>query len=191
MMTVANNQTTMYLNKQKIGEIIRAQSSKLNKLVEVNVMDEHETVFICVLNGAVPFYMEMVNRLDIKGAVIQNFIKITSYKNNEQSEEIAIHLLDNLDLKDRRVVVFEDFIDTGRTLSHLLNQLKEKGCESIHLFSLLSKVDLRTLVEKYEKQVEMFHIGHFVEEHKGYLVGFGLDDNGRYRELDYIKEIKN
>ena len=137
-----------------------------------------EITLICILKGSVFFTVELAK--NIKGDVRLEFIRVSSYgEGTESTGEIKM----KLDLKDsiqgKDVIVIEDIIDTGRTLSYLIEYLKMKKPNSVKLCALLDKPSRRVV-----KEVKVDYTGFKIPDK--FVVGFGLDWDEKYRNLPYI-----
>lgn len=162
---------------------------KLNKRVNEiakQIEDEYkgkEIIFICILKGSVFFTVDLAKR--INGDVKLEFIRVSSYnEGTESSGEIKM----KLDLKDiiqgKDVIVIEDIIDTGRTLSYLIKYLKMKKPNSLKLCALLDKPERRI-----KKDVKVDYTGFQIPDE--FVVGYGLDVAEKYRNLPYIGYIES
>lgn len=142
-----------------------------------------EIIFICILKGSVFFTVDLAKR--INGDVKLEFIRVSSYnEGTESSGEIKM----KLDLKDsiqgKDVIVIEDIIDTGRTLSYLIKYLKMKNPNSLKLCALLDKPERRI-----KKDVKVDYTGFQIPDE--FVVGYGLDVAEKYRNLPYIGYIES
>lgn len=142
-----------------------------------------EIIFICILKGSVFFTVDLAKR--INGDVKLEFIRVSSYnEGTESSGEIKM----KLDLKDsiqgKDVIVIEDIIDTGRTLSYLIKYLKMKNPNSLKLCALLDKPERRV-----KKDVKVDYTGFQIPDE--FVVGYGLDVAEKYRNLPYIGYIES
>ncbi|MDO5556231.1 MAG: hypoxanthine phosphoribosyltransferase [Clostridia bacterium] len=140
-----------------------------------------EITLICILKGSVFFTVELAKK--INGDVRLEFIRVSSYGEGTQSTgEIKM----KLDLKDsirgKNIIVVEDIIDTGRTLSYLIEYLKMKKPSSLKLCALLDKPERRI------KKVDVDYTGFQIPDK--FVVGYGLDWNEKYRNLPYIAYIE-
>ena len=138
---------------------------------------------ICILKGSAPFMCELAKRIDC--TVSFDFMSVSSYGASMVSSgnvEIKKDLDEPLDGKD--VIVIEDIIDTGRTLSALLKMLSQRNAASIKLCTLLDKPDRRIA-----KDVKVDYVGFVIPDE--FVVGYGLDYDQRYRNLPYIGIVKN
>ena len=163
----------LFSNKEII-EKIKQQAQILN-----SIYDNNKTlIMICILKGAVMFYSELVKHL--KMPVQMEFISLSSYGSYTKSTgEIKTINLTLPDLKDKNVLIVEDIRDTGLTLEFLTKYIK-KNCEvkDLKLITLFNKKCAR----KYNIEPDFYC---FDIDDK-FIVGFGLDYCGLYRNLDYI-----
>ncbi len=134
---------------------------------------------VCVLKGAFIFLADLVRALP--GDVTMDFIAVSSYGGTTSSGEVR--LLKDLDqgLQGRAVLIVEDIVDTGLTLSYLQEILRARAPRSLRTVCLLSKPS-RRLVE-----VPVEYVGFTIEDR--FVVGYGLDHDGRYRHLPHIAVI--
>ena len=136
-----------------------------------------ELTLICILKGSVFFTVDLAKR--INGDVRLEFIRVSSYgEGTESTGEIKM----KLDLKDsiqgKDIIVVEDIIDTGRTLSYLRDYLKEKNPASLRICTLLDKKERR------EFDIEPDYTAFNIPDK--FVVGYGLDDRENYRNLPYV-----
>ena len=142
-----------------------------------------DLVLVSVLKGSCVFLADLMRAIDLRLTI--DFMSVSSYKDGSQSTgdvEILKDLSNSIRGKD--VLVVEDIIDTGLTLSRLLDILGSRGANSIKLASFLDKPEPRIKTE-----LSIDYIG-FVVPNK-FVVGYGLDAAGRYRNLPFIAVVKN
>jgi hypoxanthine phosphoribosyltransferase len=140
-----------------------------------------QVVAICILKGSFIFFSDVIRHLDIP--VTCEFLACSSYGNKMVSSgEVKITLDINEPLEGKHVIIFEDIVDSGLTLSYLVDMLKARKPASLKSCSLLLKPDAL----KTEVQVDYlgFKIG------KEFVVGYGLDYAGKLRGLPYIGFIE-
>ena len=136
---------------------------------------------ICVLKGGVFFTCELAKRISIP--VSMDFMSVSSYGAGTKSSGV-VKLVKDLDepLKDRHVIVIEDIVDSGRTLSYLLDMLRSRGAADVRLCTLLDKPDRRVV------DVKVDYTGFEIPDE--FVVGYGLDYDQKYRNLPYIGMVK-
>ncbi|MEE1314797.1 MAG: hypoxanthine phosphoribosyltransferase [Faecalimonas sp.] len=132
---------------------------------------------VCILKGSVFFTCELAKRICVP--VSLDFMSVSSYGDGTASSGI-VRIVKDLDesLEGKHVIVIEDIIDSGRTLSYLLEVLEKRNPKSMKLCTLLDKPDRRV------KQVKVDYTGFEIPDE--FVVGYGLDYAQKYRNLPYI-----
>ncbi len=136
---------------------------------------------ICILKGSAFFACELAKRLTIPVTI--DFMSVSSYGSGTSSSGI-IRLVKDLDepIEGRDVLIIEDIIDSGRTLSHLVELLSTRNPASLKLC---------TLLDKPERRVVPMHVDYTCFEIPDkFVVGYGLDFDQRYRNLPYIGVVE-
>ena len=142
---------------------------------------EGKTIHIIgVLKGSVFFMCELAKRLTVP--VTMDFMSVSSYGNDTKSSGV-VKMIKDLDesIEGRDVVLIEDIMDSGRTLSYLINILKERKPASFKVVTLLDKPDRRVV------DLEPDFTGFAIPDR--FVVGYGLDCAQKYRNLPYIGVI--
>lgn len=136
---------------------------------------------ICVLKGGVFFTCELAKRITIP--VTLDFMSVSSYGNESESSGV-VKIVKDLDepLEGKEVLVVEDIIDSGRTLSYLMEILKSRGPKSLTICTLLDKPERR------EIQVDVSYTCFTIPDE--FVVGYGLDYAQKYRTLPYIGVVQ-
>ncbi len=136
---------------------------------------------ICVLKGGVFFMTELSKHLTVPCSL--DFMSVSSYGNATKSSG-KIEILKDLDepIKGREVLVVEDIIDSGRTLAHLFEMLKERAPKSLKLCTLLDKPECRVA------DIHVDYTGFQVPD--VFVVGYGLDYQQKYRNLPFIGVVE-
>lgn len=136
-----------------------------------------EVHLVGVLKGSVFFMCELAKRISLP--VTMDFMSVSSYGDGTESTG-RVKIVKDLDepLAGKDVIVIEDILDTGRTLSHLLNLLQGREPKSLKLCTLLDKPDRRVC------DVNVDYIGFQIPDE--FVVGYGLDYAQKYRNLPYI-----
>lgn len=132
---------------------------------------------VCVLKGGSYFMCELSKRITIP--VSLDFMSVSSYGNETKSSGV-VKIVKDLDepLTDKEVIVIEDIVDSGRTLSYLIQMLKKRGPKTLALCTLLDKPERRVV------EVDVDYTGFQIPDE--FVVGYGLDYEQRYRNLPYI-----
>lgn len=141
-----------------------------------------EIHMICVLKGGVFFMCELAKRITVP--VTLDFMSVSSYGDDTKSSGV-VRIVKDLDesLAGKEVLIVEDIIDSGRTLSYLIEVLKQRGPKSIHLCTLLDKPERRV-----KKQVQVKYTCFTIPDE--FVVGYGLDYDQKYRNLPYIGVVE-
>jgi hypoxanthine phosphoribosyltransferase len=136
-----------------------------------------------VLKGSCVFLADLMRKVELPLSI--DFMAISSYKDGMQSSG-DVEILKDLSnpIRGKDVIVVEDIVDTGLTLSRLLEILGSRGANSIKLASFLDKPEPRI-----KKELKIDYTG-FVVPNK-FVVGYGLDAAGRYRNLPFIAVVRN
>lgn len=144
---------------------------------------DKELVLVSVLKGSCIFLADLMRSIDLKLTI--DFMAVSSYKDGTRSTG-DVEILKDLSnpIRDKHVLVVEDIIDTGLTLSRLLDILGSRGAASIKLASFLDKPAPRIKTE-----LKIDYTGFVVPDK--FVVGYGLDAAGRYRNLPFIAVVKD
>ncbi|MCI8994954.1 MAG: hypoxanthine phosphoribosyltransferase [Lachnospiraceae bacterium] len=140
-----------------------------------------EVHLICILKGSIFFVCELAKRITLP--VTLDFMQVSSYGAETKSSGV-VRLSKDLDepLNGKNVIIVEDIIDSGRTLSHLVKLLGQRNPKSMTLCTLLDKPSRRVV------EVEVKYTGFQIPDE--FVVGYGLDFDQRYRNLPYIGVIE-
>ena len=140
-----------------------------------------EIVILSLLKGSIFFTIELTKRL--KNKVYFEFIEISSYGNaTTSSGKITVNKDLTSSIEGKDILVIEDLIDTGRTLSYLVDHLKEKKPNSVKIATLLSKPERR------EIDVKVDYVGFEIPNK--FVIGYGMDYEQAYRNLPYVGYIE-
>ena len=155
---------------QELGRQITRDYAGLNPLL------------IGVLKGACFFLSDLMRAVDTRLSI--EFMAISSYGSSTRTSG-EVRIMKDLDvpIEGRHILVVEDIVDTGLTLSYLLANLKSRGAATVKLAALLDKFERR------QKEVTIDYLGFKIPDE--FVVGYGLDFAERYRNLPYIGVLKN
>ncbi len=153
-------------------EAIAKRVQELGAEISEDLSGDQPLLAVSVLRGAVIFTADLVR--EIKGMVEMDFMAVSSYGDASVSSG-AVRVLKDLDesIEGRDVLIVEDIIDTGRTLNFLLQNLMARKPRSIRICTLLDKAERR------EVAVQADYVGFRIPD--AFVVGYGLDYAGRYR----------
>ena len=153
-------------------EAIAKRVQELGAEISEHLQGDQPLLAVSILRGAVIFAADLVR--EINGMVEMDFMAVSSYGDSSVSSG-AVRVLKDLDesIEGRDVLIVEDIIDTGRTLNFLLQNLRARKPRSMQICTLLDKVDRR------EVDVPVDYVGFRIPD--AFIVGYGLDYAGRYR----------
>ncbi|ETO40390.1 Hypoxanthine-guanine phosphoribosyltransferase [Fructilactobacillus florum 8D] len=164
-------------SEAKIQETCKRLGSQLT-----NVYRSKRPLVVCVLKGAVPFTADLIKRMDVYMDL--DFIDVSSYHGGTKSSG-TVKLLKDLDtsVAGRDVLFVDDIVDTGKTLVYLQRLLRNRGAASMKVCTLMDKPEARP-----SDGVKADYVGFQVPNE--FLVGYGLDYQGKYRNLPYVGILK-
>lgn len=166
----------LFLTQDTIEKAIGDVAERLNKDLQGK-----DPLFICVLNGSFMYASELMKRINIPAEV--SFVKVSSYKGTSSSEKLKeIYGLEE-DIKGRTIIIVEDIVDTGYTMSLMLEQLACDQPKEILVTTMLLKPDALKVPVKVDYVA--------LEIPSDFIVGYGLDYDGYGRNLPDIYKIKN
>ena len=138
---------------------------------------------ICILKGAIMFYTDLLRNMDIP--LSMDFMAVSSYGNKTKSSgEVEIRKDLSTSIENKHVIIVEDIVDSGFTLTYLTRMLQSRGAASIKLCTLLDKPNHRAPGIALKADYSGFEIGN------EFVVGYGLDYAELYRNLPYIGILK-
>jgi len=167
---------SILLDQEEIREICK----RLGKIIDDDYKDKNP-LMIGLLKGCVPFIGDLGKYITIP--LEMGYMDVSSYHGAKSSLEVKI--LKDLDspVKDRHVLIAEDIVDTGFTLTKVIKLLKYRGAASVEVVTLLNKEEGR-LVQMVPK-----YIGQEIPNR--FVVGYGLDFNEKYRNLPFVGILKS
>lgn len=141
-----------------------------------------EVVAICILKGSFMFFADLLREIDLD--VKTDFIAVSSYFGKTKSSgDVRMSLDLSQPIRGKNVLLIEDIVDTGLTMDYLVKILEARGPKSITSATLLFKPDA------LKKQVELDYVGFKISNE--FVVGYGLDYQGFYRNLPYIARVES
>ena len=158
---------------------IRNRVTQLGTLLNQEYAGKEITA-VCILKGSFIFFSDVIRQLDTP--VTCEFLGLAPYsKKTPSSGEVKITLDVTEPLENRHVLVFDDVVDTGLTLTYIMSTLRARKPASIRSCALLVKGGGRA------SSVEVHYVGFRIGEH--YVAGYGIDDQGLYRNLPYVAQL--
>ena len=172
-----DNKISVLLSEEELDNRIREMGEEISRDYAGEAVH-----LICVLKGGTFFMCELAKRISIPVSI--DFMSVSSYGDEVVSSGI-VRITKDLDkpLEGKHVIVVEDIIDTGRTLSYLLKVLKDRKPASIKLATMLDKPDRRVVDD-----VNVDYTGFVIPDK--FVVGYGLDYAEKYRNLPYIGVVE-
>ena len=169
-----NKNIKPYISKKDIAKRIQEIASQIS-----DRYDKKDPIFIGILNGSFIFIADLIRTLEIDCEV--DFLKISSYKGKKSSGEIVMSKSLDLDIENRSIIIVEDIIDSGMSIEFIYDYLNDLKPKDISIVSLLAKKSISKLNFKID------FIGFEISSE--FVVGYGLDYNQRFRNLDSIYKL--
>ncbi|MBR6403904.1 MAG: hypoxanthine phosphoribosyltransferase [Eubacterium sp.] len=166
---------SVLISEEDVNKRIQEMADELSKKYEGKTIH-----LVGILKGSVFFLCELAKRITVP--VTLDFMSVSSY-GDETSSSGRVKFIKDLDesIEGREVVVVEDILDSGRTLSYVVNILHARGPESLSVITLLDKPDRRVV------DVDLDMTGFTIPDK--FVVGYGLDYAQKYRNLPYVGVI--
>lgn len=162
----------IFITEEEIAARIKELGEKITE-----DFDGQELVVVCVLKGAFIFCSDLIRKVDVP--IRLEYVQVSSYGNSTQSSgEPKMELDITGSVEGKNVLIVEDIIDTGNTVHFLENLIKHRKARSVKLAALLFKPN------KARFNISIDYLGFEIEDK--FVIGYGLDYAGRYRELPYI-----
>lgn len=160
---------------------IRAIAERLAAQIKSDYRDEQDVVFVGLLKGSVQFMADLLKCYD--GMCTVDFMCVSSYGGGTRSTG-RVNIIKDLSepIDDKNVIIVEDIIDSGNTLSFIKRYFSAKNAKSVRICTLLNKPERR------EVEIDVDYVGAEVPDE--FVVGYGLDYNEYYRNLPYIGVLK-
>ncbi|MFY9213966.1 MAG: hypoxanthine phosphoribosyltransferase [Tissierellaceae bacterium] len=161
-------------------EEIKTRIKELGEEITRDYKDKNLLV-VGILKGAIIFMAELCKNIDLP--IMIDFMAVSSYGTSSQSTG-EVRIIKDLDfsVEGKDVLIVEDIIDTGLTLSYLSDNLKKRGANSVKIATLLDKPDRRNV------EVEIDYLGFSIPDE--FVVGYGLDYAENYRNLPFVAALK-
>ena len=161
----------VFLSKEAIQNRVKELAAMINRDYQ-----GQEIVVVGVLNGSFIFCADLIREITVPMTI--EFVSLSSYEGTQSSGEVSFRMDVKQSLIGKNVILVEDIVDTGLTISFLLKHMGLKNLKSLKLCSLLLKR------ARLKVNVPIDYLGFDIEDK--FVIGYGLDYDGRYRELPYI-----
>jgi hypoxanthine phosphoribosyltransferase len=173
------------ISEEELDAIVTRLADQINRdyAPSPNAIHPCKLIVVAVMKGSVFFYTDLIKKLNVP--VELDFVKVSSYyAGTVSSGQLKIHLdLKRDDYENIDILLVEDIVDSGRTLSSLTENLRGRGAHSVRTATLLDKPSRREVDYKAD------YIGAEIPDE--FVVGYGLDFDEKYRDLPYIGVLKS
>ena len=173
-MQILDQHFEIFIPSAQIQQRIKELGNSLNQ----DYRDKNP-IFLSILNGAFIFAADLIREIDILSEI--SFIKLKSYQRMASSGKVKELLGLEHNIFNRHIIIVEDIVDTGKTLSHVLKEFRELGARSIEIITLLHKKE----ANKYPVNIK--YVGFEIPDK--FVVGYGLDYEGQGRNLKDIYKV--
>lgn len=176
------------MQQEIVGRILIDEASLRQRVAELGQAisadyEGRDLVLICVLKGGVAFLVDLMREITIPHEI--DFMAISSYGKGRRESSGVVRILMDLqaNIEGRNVLIVEDIVDSGRTISYLLRSLEARQPASLHVCTLLNKPGRRVV------EVQLDYIGFDIPDE--FVLGYGLDLDEKYRNLPYVGVLKH
>ncbi len=176
VVTIKDKSFKPFIEADKIQSRIVEISQEINRDFERN-----NPLFLSILNGSFMFAADLMKSISIDCEI--SFVKLASYQGTKSTGNVMTLIGLDAEIEDRHIVIIEDIVDTGKTLSELLPNLKRHRPESIRIASLILKP------EALQHDIHVDYVGFEIPN--DFIVGYGLDYDGLGRNLRDIYQLKS
>ena len=174
LLKIHNKTFEPYLSAAQIEERVKAVAMQIN-----TEYADKQPLFIAILNGSFMFAADLFKLVNVPAEIC--FIKLASYKGTKSSGQVITAIGLDVDINERHVIILEDIVDTGKTLSHFLPQLSHQQPASMKICTLLHKAEA-TIYPIYPDI-----IGFVIPDR--FVLGYGLDYDGLGRNTPEIYQL--
>lgn len=171
--------------EERVGEVLVSAEELTRRVAELGAevsrdYEGRDLVLIGILKGAVPFIADLMRRLTVPCEI--DFMAVSSYGSATDSSGV-VRILKDLEtsITDRDVLIVEDIVDSGLTLHYLIRNLRVRSPRSLEVCALLTKPERRRV------ELPIRYTGFEIPNR--FAIGYGLDYDQRYRNLDYVAAL--
>jgi len=167
--------------QSRVATLSREIDNVLREEMSAEEIWERPPIAVCVLRGAAVFMADLTRSMEVP--IEYDFLAISSYR--DATEPGEVRLLKDLDrsIHNRAVLLIEDIVDTGETLNHILRGFRARQPRSLRVCALVNKRSRR------KKDIQIDFSGFEMQEDL-FIVGYGMDYAGKYRNLPYVGVLK-
>lgn len=164
------------VSEEELSKKVRELGEKITKDYEGK-----DLILVGILKGAAIFMADLARCIDLP--IIMEFLAVSSYGNSTESSGVVKIVKDlDTDIEGKNILIVEDIIDTGLTLSYITDNLKKRGAKSVKICTLLDKPERRKI------DVPVDYRGFIIPDE--FVVGYGIDYAEQYRNLPYVSSVK-
>jgi hypoxanthine phosphoribosyltransferase len=167
--------TKILFNEQQIQDAVKAVAYDLNTTTDYW---GENNVFVGVLTGGFMFYTDLIKQISFP--IECDFIRTKSYVTNQSQVKPVVTKDIELDAEEKNIFLIDDILDSGNTMKFLLNHFLAKKPLSINIVTLFTREGI-----KFENRFGKLYSSLYVEDNS-WLCGYGMDDNGLYRNIPYV-----
>ena len=167
--------TKVLFNEQQVQDAVKAVALELNTTTEYW---GENNVFVGVLTGGFMFYTDLVKQISFP--IECDFVRTKSYVTNQSQVKPIVTKDIELDVEEKNIFLIDDILDSGNTMKFLLNHFLAKKPLSINIVTLFTREGV-----KFENRFGKLYTSLYVEDNR-WLCGYGMDDNGLYRNTSYV-----
>ena len=160
------------------SDTIQKRIKELGAQITRDYQDK-QPVVICMLKGAVYFFADLTKQ--IKLPLMLDFARLSSYRNGTTGGQMELVYDITAEIEGKDVILVEDIVDSGKTLSYFIKLLKTRNPASVKICAFLDKKERR------EVNIDVDYVGFDIP--CGFVIGYGMDYAEKYRELPYLAEI--
>ncbi len=162
-------------------EELQARIAELGRAISADYQDKN-VLAICILRGAVIFLSDLIRRITVPHEI--DFMAVSSYGGGRTESSGVVRILMDLrvNIRERHVLIVEDIVDTGLTLTYIINNLKTRQPVSLRTCALLNKQARRQV------DVSVDYLGFDIPDK--FVIGYGLDYDEKYRNLPFVGVLK-
>jgi hypoxanthine phosphoribosyltransferase len=172
-------QKKMHMRTLFSAQQIQSRVKEIVQQINQDFNSQELLVVLIVLNGSFIFAADLVRHLNMPIEI--ETVRLKSYEGTNSSGKIKMLNPMSFDLSDKQVLIIEDIVETGYTLQFLLEEIKAKNAKSVKICTLLNKP------QAHEISIQPDYVGFDIG--KNFIVGYGLDLDGKYRNLPFIAEL--
>lgn len=165
-----------YISEEKIQQKVKEIGNELTKKFR-----GEKITAVCVLKGSFIFYSDLIRQIDAD--ITCEFFGVSSYHGTSSSGEVKVTLDLSSPVEGHHVILVEDIVDTGLTMNYLKNSIMSRKPASLTTIALLEKP------EALKVPCKLDYVGFQIANE--FVVGYGLDYQGYYRNLPYIAQVQN